>query len=360
MKETTKRVYYIDNLRWMTVSLLILYHAAMAYNTWGEANYIFLGAVKPISSVVVFISPWFMPLMFLLAGISSKFSLRKRGYKTFICERFKRLGIPFIFGMVVINPVLSYIADVTHNGYSGNYFSHYGVFFTRYTDLTGYDGGFTLGHFWFIAVLMVISLLSCLIIRLVDMIPERTREKARLLVGVLLFVVAIASYEITAFGKSLLTYLFLYLLGYYYFSNPEIVKGISKFKWLFTGVFVPIALANAILYVYVGDYPTLNTICMYGSLAFGVLALFSLGYDYLDFTGKFSRFNAKVSYVHYIIHFPIVVLCQYCFSLINVGSIANFFMTLVVSYPITYTLCYVIDKTRYFRVVFGLKSKKNN
>ena len=84
MKETTKRVYYIDNLRWMTVSLLILYHAAMAYNTWGEANYIFLGAVKPISSVVVFISPWFMPLMFLLAGMSSKYSLRKRGYKSYM------------------------------------------------------------------------------------------------------------------------------------------------------------------------------------------------------------------------------------------------------------------------------------
>ena len=358
MKETTKRVYYIDNLRWMTVSLLILYHTAMAYNTWGEANYIFLGAVKPMSSVVVFISPWFMPLMFLLAGMSSKYSLRKRGYKAFICERFKRLGIPFVFGIVVINPVLSYIADVTHNGYSGNYFSHYGVFFTKYTDLTGYDGGFTLGHFWFIAVLMVISLLSCLIIRLVDMVPEKNRQKIRLLVGALLFIVAVASFEITAFGKSLITYLCLYLLGYYYFSDQEIVKSIAKYKWLLTGIFVPIALANTILYVYVGEYQTLNTICMYASLAFGVLALLSLGHDHLDFTGNFSKFSSKVSYVNYIIHFPVVVLCQYCFNVINVGNIVNFFLTLVVSYLLTYLLCYAVDKTRYLRVVFGLKIDK--
>ena len=34
------RVNYVDNLRWITVSLLVLYHTAMAYNTWGEANYI--------------------------------------------------------------------------------------------------------------------------------------------------------------------------------------------------------------------------------------------------------------------------------------------------------------------------------
>nr|MCR5203990.1 hypothetical protein [Lachnospiraceae bacterium] len=72
----------------------------------------------------------------------------------------------------------------------------------------------------------------------------------------------------------------------------------------------------------------------------------------------FSKFSSKVSYVNYIIHFPVVVLCQYCFNVINVGNIANFFMTLVVSYPLTYLLCYVVDKTRYLRVVFGLKIDK--
>ena len=78
-----RRIYYIDNLRWMTVSLLILFHAAIAYNTWGEANYIFFEAVRPIAFIVTLIDPWFMPMMFLLAGISSRFSLQKRGIKTF-------------------------------------------------------------------------------------------------------------------------------------------------------------------------------------------------------------------------------------------------------------------------------------
>ena len=34
----SKRLNYIDNLRSLTVSLLIIYHLAMAYNTWGEPN----------------------------------------------------------------------------------------------------------------------------------------------------------------------------------------------------------------------------------------------------------------------------------------------------------------------------------
>jgi len=37
-----KRLNYIDNLRSLTVFLLVLYHIALAYNSWGEANYIFL------------------------------------------------------------------------------------------------------------------------------------------------------------------------------------------------------------------------------------------------------------------------------------------------------------------------------
>ena len=55
MVKETKRVNYIDNLRWITVSLLVLYHAAMAYNTWGEANYIFFEEVKLLAAIVVLI-----------------------------------------------------------------------------------------------------------------------------------------------------------------------------------------------------------------------------------------------------------------------------------------------------------------
>lgn len=50
------RVNYIDNLRTAIVSLLIIYHLGIAYNSWGEANYIFFERVNFIASIVVFIS----------------------------------------------------------------------------------------------------------------------------------------------------------------------------------------------------------------------------------------------------------------------------------------------------------------
>ena len=95
MKDMNKRLNYIDNLRSISVFLLVLYHIAIAYNSWGEANYIFFERVNSIASIVVFISPWFMPLMFLLAGVSASFSMKKRGCSAFVKERLKTFGNSF-------------------------------------------------------------------------------------------------------------------------------------------------------------------------------------------------------------------------------------------------------------------------
>ncbi len=306
----------------------------MAYNTWDEANYIFFVPDKILSAVIVFISPWFMPLMFLLAGASSFFSLAKRGYGKFIKERFIRLGIPFVIGLIVINPVLSYIADVTHNGYEGNIFAHYAVFFTKYTDLSGYDGGFALAHLWFLLVLIVISLISCVVIKL---IPQN--RTALRITGIVLAVLGVACFDVKLLGKPLITYLCVYLLGYYFFSKREFVKKVASFRLQFAVIFFIVAVTNAALFVNSCGFALLNNICNYSCLIFGVLTAVSIGYGYLDTTSGFMSFNAEISYFFYIIHFPAVVLFQYFLSLTGMNPLVNFVLTLVAAYPVTYLLC---------------------
>ena len=137
------RKHYIDNLRWLTLLILIPYHTAMAWNAWNEPNYVFFEGDRLISSIVVFFSPYFMPLLFVLAGISTKYALQKRNFKQYLAERINKLLLPLLFGTVVLMPVLSYIGDKFNHSYSGGFFSHYAIFFTKYTDLTGADGGFS-------------------------------------------------------------------------------------------------------------------------------------------------------------------------------------------------------------------------
>ena len=336
-----KRIHYIDNLRWMTVSLLILFHASITYNTWGEANYIFFEPIKPIASVVAVMTPWFMPLMFLLAGVSSRYSLQKRGAAAFIRERLIRLGIPLVFGIIVLAPVLSFIADKNHNGYEGGYFEHYGVYFTRITDLTGYDGGFTLGHFWFLLILIVISLLSCAIIQVIPKSKTATR-----ITGVLLSFSAVATFDIKFFSKPLIMFLCVYLLGYYVFSDRDFVVRLSGLKWILVTLFLLSSVADVVLYIYIDGLEILNTVCYYMTFVTGIPALVCFGYQHLDFSNQFTKFSASILYVFYIIHFPIVVMCQYCLSLIGVNAVVNFFLTIIISYMLTVSLCVVIKKTK--------------
>lgn len=96
------RKHFIDNIRCLIILLLIPYHAAQAFNTWGELNYFLFHPDKIISSFIVFCSPFYMPVMFLLAGVSARYALKKRTYGQFISERVKRLIIPFVFGIFLI------------------------------------------------------------------------------------------------------------------------------------------------------------------------------------------------------------------------------------------------------------------
>ena len=126
------RRYYVDNIRWIIILLLVPYHAAMAWNVWGEPNYIYFESNKIISSIVVFFSPYFMPFMFLIAGISTRFALNKRTVGQYVLERTKKLLIPFAFGTMLIMPLVTYISSKFNYGYQGDLFPHYAVFFTHF------------------------------------------------------------------------------------------------------------------------------------------------------------------------------------------------------------------------------------
>ena len=335
------RIHYIDNLRWIIISLLILYHACMAYNTWGEKNYIFFDDIKPLAFVVVLISPWFMPLMFLLAGISASYSLAKRGYGKFIGERFKRLGIPLVIGLIINTPILSYIADITHNHYEGNFIQHYVVFYSRFTDLSGYDGGFALGHLWFLPVLLVISLISCIVIRFLPL-----KKTVLMWAGIILAVAATAAFDVKSLGKPLITYLCCYLLGFYVFSKPDFIKKLTGFKWELIAIFVITSAANATLYIFNIGPAILKNICNYSCFVSGIPALMCIGHEYLNKTNSlFSKF-AKTSFDFYIIHFPVVVLSQYFLNLTGMNIILNFVLTLLIAYPVTYVICRLFAKVK--------------
>ena len=80
-----ERKYYIDNLRSLAILLLFPFHAAQIWSggeysgfyIWSHTNtflYVFSTAVYP----------WYMPLLFAIAGMSCKSALLKRTSHTTI------------------------------------------------------------------------------------------------------------------------------------------------------------------------------------------------------------------------------------------------------------------------------------
>ena len=70
--EVFMRKYYLDNIRWVTVVLVVIYHVLYMYN--GEG---ILGGLGKITALDVqyydiflyAVYPWFMLLLFLISGI---------------------------------------------------------------------------------------------------------------------------------------------------------------------------------------------------------------------------------------------------------------------------------------------------
>ena len=115
-----QRKHYIDNLRNLTILLLFPVHTFMIWNDFGSRFYIWLGENKILSTLIVLINPWFMPLLFVLAGMSARYALEKRTNKEFVLQRVGKLLIPFICGMIFIVPFQTLYARKFFDNYEGS------------------------------------------------------------------------------------------------------------------------------------------------------------------------------------------------------------------------------------------------
>ena len=73
------RRHYLDNLRWATVLLVVLYHVIYMYNgviTAGVAGP--FAPVQPQDAVQYLLYPWFMVLLFVVSGASARLALERQ------------------------------------------------------------------------------------------------------------------------------------------------------------------------------------------------------------------------------------------------------------------------------------------
>ena len=318
------RKHWMDNLRWVTVLLVLFYHVIYFYNNKGVFGGI--GGFGPYpeypqyQDVVMYILyPWFMPLLFLLAGISARYALDKYDGKSWFRARTRKLLVPATIGLFVFHWMVGYFNTVVA--------SRQGVFegipgFVKY-GIMAVSG---IGPLWFIQDLWLFSLLL-LLIRKLDAKDRFYQACGKLglapliLLGILFF---LGEYTLVRQPRpeSLdglynlykpVFYLIPFLMGYFVFANDAVQEKLGK-------VWIPLLGCAAVsgIALTVTTFGQDNTSpqylasplnCLYGWLmCLAMMAGFKARFDR---TSPFAGYMARSSFGLYIVHYLVIASLGY-------------------------------------------------
>lgn len=203
-----QRHYGLDWLRIGAFALLMLYHVAMVFVTGDWL--VKLGQVEWLSYPMLFLQPWRLGLLFIVAGFASRALLAKLDEPgAFAWERTKRLLLPLLVAMALIIPPQLWIRLVLHHGYGHDYLYFLAHDAFRFGSLDGVTmPGWE--HLWFVAYLWAFTMaLAAVLARLAPAVKlkaalwfERLGEGSRLLWVPLLYLVPVRAAVTFTLGES--------------------------------------------------------------------------------------------------------------------------------------------------------------
>ena len=154
------RLLFIDNIRWSVIILVLSMHACDTYSPFGNWYYvdrqpIGLGTALFFGVYQSFLQAFFMGALFFIAGYFSAAAYDRKGFVSFVRDRFVRLGLPTLLYMLVIGPLTQYFLSWTwgKGGFGHQWWVH----------LRDGEWLSETGPMWFCAALLMFSVIYALI-----------------------------------------------------------------------------------------------------------------------------------------------------------------------------------------------------
>jgi hypothetical protein len=350
------RKHFIDNIRWTTVVLVIVYHVAYLFNSAGVLTHVYKTGIPQFDIICYFVYPWLMPLMFLVAGISARFSLQKRTTWQFIKERAQKLIIPFFGGMFLFGWICGWVNNQYVDMFTGNRIP----VIVKYI-IYCFAG---MGPLWFILELFLVSMVL-LIFRKIEGNDRLWifAEKSNLMV-IILFALPfwgssflLNTPVVTVFRNGI--YLFTFLIGYYIFSHEKIINILEKYRLIFFSAGV--LLGNTVTYFFYGksfvddkflQHPVTN---LYSWLM--MMAIIGCFKKYFNNANKLTEYIKNRNFFWYICHYPIMVILAFGITtFINLPFVFNYLLLLLSTLVLTIIFSEIIRIIPVLRVlIFGIK-----
>ena len=174
------RLFYLDNLRAFAIVMVIVLHASITYMAFAPEWWYVLDPDRSqlFTSLVLLVDVPNMPALFFVAGYFALPSLQRRGLDGFIREKLVRLAIPWVFGVIFLAPLVTYMIYVSRDNPMG-----YLEFWT--TDFWG--PMFQHAVYWFLGVLFACFLFLAWVYaastRLQASVPRVEQPRGRLFVA---------------------------------------------------------------------------------------------------------------------------------------------------------------------------------
>ena len=355
------RKYYIDNIRWITIVLVVIYHVIYMFN-----SVITEGVIGPVTTVhwqdtIQYIFyPWFMVILFLISGMCAKYYLDNHSDKEFIRARTRRLLVPSTIGVFVFGWIQGYF-NMAISGAFHNLPETLPVFILY--PIMSVSG---IGVLWTIQVMWILSMILVLIRKIekgrLGSLCPKTNMAVLLLLGIpvwgaaqILNTPVICVYRFGIYG-------FCFLLGYYVFSHEEVTDRLKKYC-------IPLLILACILAVvyaktyYGQDYahaPVVNCPLAIAYAWIACLALIGCAKRWYDRTNTVSSFMTRKCFGLYIFHYLALSAAAYGLTrYTEITGAALYLLSAIASFAGGFLLYEIISRIPFLRwCVLGIKKEK--
>ena len=357
------RKHYLDNIRWITVVIVVIYHVFFMYNAEGMA-----GGLQKITNLDVqyydafqyLVYPWFMPILFLVGGISSKLYLDGHTDREFVKSRTLKLLVPSTIGVLVFQFIQGYVNLSLGGGFEA---------------LKGTVPDFVIflimvaagsGVLWFIHLLWLYSMILLLIKKLEKGHLLKIEAKTPLWMIVLFYIPILGASQVLNIPTPPVYrvgfYFVFFILGYYVFSHEEVMERIKSVAVYLIALALIAEISFAVLYFgeNYADKPVNRTL-LYAACAYlGSLAMLAGMAKFGDFSNKFTRWMSKKSFGLYVFHYlGISSVALFIAKPKLLPPAACYILSLLAGFAFGYGLYEIISRIPFFRwAVLGIKKKK--
>ena len=367
------RRYDIDWLRVLAVLLLVPFHTALIFSLNPNDVVYVKDTVESqfLLQIDGFIYQWHMPLLFVLAGASTWFALGFRSSGQYLKERFLRLLIPGIFGMVTLIPMMLYLHLIWRPIGSpyATFLDYYPHFFQiNPNDLVGYSGTMTPSYLWFIFFLFVFSIVALPLFRYLRGDSGRRllnrlavifeKRGAILLPGILITIMAALPGLV---DKNPFFFIAFFILGYVFMADERFQQAIDRDAWLAFG-FGLAAYLVAITLPY--DSPQWSATWIVRGVFYNfnrwllTIAFLGLGHKFLNRSNRVLRYATEAAYPFYILHLPIDTLVALFIVRLEADVAVKYVLINLITIALTLGVYEIVKRVNLLRFLFGMKAKK--